>query len=241
MAAKTPPTTPLPDPLGPEWEHEFFKAHGREPRAEDKQVRLFSLSYPDQWPEAFVRLYGERGLDQPTPQSLASLFTATPERSWDNLPAALSRLSEWYPNQEDALIRDIGTLYAGLQPRAPGRPFPMAPQGIDAVLSGQTLPNVQLSAGNFPLVEDADANVHHWAWALNLARTLGTTPAIALNLLREYATSGSVKDMQIGGRAASAVEALGRLKHRRIGWESAGDYSPMPVARPLPPAPEPLW
>ena len=37
------------DPLDQAWQDEFRKVHRRDPTAEDMQIRLFSIAFPDEW------------------------------------------------------------------------------------------------------------------------------------------------------------------------------------------------
>src|SRR3990167_10118436 len=101
MPVSLPPAPAHLDPLGPAWEQEFRQAHGRVPTDEDRSIRLFSFAYPDEWPALYEAAYGSRGSPQ---EAMVTIYPRAGQRTWDNLPDALSRLSELYTDP-DMLVR----------------------------------------------------------------------------------------------------------------------------------------
>jgi len=238
MPVSLPPAPAHLDPLGPAWEQEFQQAHGRAPTDEDRSIRLFSLAYPDEWRSLYEAAYGVGGSPQ---EAIRAIYPQAGQRTWDSLPAALSRLSEHYTDQ-DALAQDIGTLYAGLSPRN-GRPFPYRSSLGAAVVGAQEMPNVHLAPTGQPFGGDVDANVHHWAWALALAQRVGPASAALANSLRETTQGQGPADVLAGDYAAEAARALRKLKGRAVRWAIGPRGTPMPISSygsaPMPAPPPP--
>src|SRR3990167_8642683 len=115
MPVSLPPAPAHLDPLGPAWEQEFQQAHGRAPTDEDRSIRLFSLAYPDEWRSLYEAAYGVGGSPQ---EAIRAIYPQAGQRTWDSLPAALSRLSEQYTDQ-DALAQEMPNVH--LAPT--GQPF----------------------------------------------------------------------------------------------------------------------
>jgi RHS repeat-associated protein len=207
------------DPLDAQWESDFRAAHGRDPDWYDRLIRLFSIAFPDEWDwGAFYNSDGTlRGFEQ-----LEDMMRNTPaSRNWANLPDALVNLAGWYnSNETEAFVRDIGSLFGGL----PNRFEATTNQAVTGCAEGltcedpATLPAhvwAHLQATGMPTIltgySDADANVHHWAWALVLGYQEGNL-ALVINSYREFQQAGGPfaaandidarADIWLGNRAA---------------------------------------
>jgi RHS repeat-associated protein len=159
------------DPLDPQWQDEFEKAHNRAPSAEDVAIRLFSIAFPEEWnSDAF---YDENG--EYRPGSLEIVFNAErPEdRTWEDMPGALGNLSGWYADGEEQLFtRDIGTLFGGLKNRIEepnawnAISYENNPARVWVYLNSEGLHSSMLG-------RDPDANVHHWGWGVAMGAEYG--------------------------------------------------------------------
>jgi RHS repeat-associated protein len=199
------------DPLDAEWQEAFRAAHGRDPEWYDVLIRLFSIAFPDEWDwSKFYDPSGNlRGFDV-----LEKVFTQPAQgRNWDNMPDVLARLAGWYkPNETEAYVRDIGTLFAGLPDR-------FEQPSTSTAVSEPPLPRhvwAYLQAGGMPQyltgVADRDANVHHWAWAFVLgynrsilAPTINTVREIhqaGNNPIQAFTNIDSLADILLGNRGA---------------------------------------
>ena len=159
--------------------------HGRDPTAEDMQIRLFSIAFPDEWD--WGAFYTSDGALRPG--AMADLFQHYPAgRDWAGMPSATGRLAGWYTDSEtEAFVRDIGSLFAGLLTR-----FEEA-NGWRAILGG-VAHAIAFVGENGPSGDfrggDPTNNVHHWAWSLNLGYIQGGTAGRAINEAREFMDSG---------------------------------------------------
>ncbi len=173
------------DPLDQAWRDEFRKVHGRDPTAEDMQIRLFSIAFPDEW--NWGAFYTPDGALRPG--AMTKIFSEYPAgRDWAGMPAATGRLAGWYTDAEtEAFVRDIGSLFAGLLTR-----FEEA-NGWRAVLGGWVHAIAFVGGNGLPgeyRGNDSTGNVHHWAWSLNLGYIQGGAAGRVINEGRELSDSG---------------------------------------------------
>ncbi len=173
------------DPLDQAWRDEFRAVHGRDPTAEDMQIRLFSIAFPDEWD--WGAFYTSDGALRPG--AMAGLFQHYPaRRDWAGMPSATGRLAGWYTSTEtEAFVRDIGSLFAGLLTRHEEA------NGWRAVTTGWVRDFVWVGRNSLPdelLGTDWTGNVHHWAWSLNLGYFRGEAIGRAINEGRELRDSG---------------------------------------------------
>jgi RHS repeat-associated protein len=190
------------DPLDAAWQEEFRAVHGREPTAEDILIRLFSIAFPDEWSrDTWNNLYTANG--QLRAGAIQILFQRPPEgRDWANMPDATSHMASWYNEGETAdLIRDIGSLFAGLANRSESN-------WVQAVTGGGASPSIWIGRDGLPdelLGGDLTGNVHHWAWTLNLGHFLGRAIGRGINTARE----GGGADCDANCQADRALGAIG--------------------------------
>ena len=180
------------DPLDAAWQEEFRTVHGRDPTWEDILIRLFSIAFPEEWSSGtWNALYTSSG--QLRQGAIARLFSTIPEgRSWASMPAATEHMAGWYEQDEtEAFIRDIGSLFGGLQNR-----FEQS-SGWRAIRAGRAH-NVSVFVGRAGLSDellgdDPTGNIHHWAWALNLGYFRGREIGRIINVGREWDDAGRSK------------------------------------------------
>ncbi len=199
------------DPLDQAWQDEFFGNTGRKPDAVDILIRLFSIAFPDEWD--YDKFYNSVGAYDAS--TVEGLFTNTGSRSWNDMSAALGRLAEWYTSmEEEAFVRDLGTLFGGFLNRFEQPVFGDAIMGRNG--NGSTCqPPCRFWArlgpgfmGSNLLDTDADANVHHWALGVMLGYKFGFVKGSILNSGREvqqaYEGKSQVNlaDINIGNRGA---------------------------------------
>lgn len=172
------------DPLDEKWVAAFRSQHNQnEPNWRDRLIRLFSIAFPDEWdPVAF---YDSKG--QYIEGSIEKVLRddRPAGRTWAGVPNALENLAGWYSSQErDLFIRDIGTLFGGLADRVdePGAWQTVRnhnnPVHVWAYIGAEGLPQSMTGTS------DADANIHHWAWALTMGGSYGPVGS-AINAGRE--------------------------------------------------------
>ena len=202
------------DPLDQNWVQEFKLQHDRNPEWYDETIRLFSIAYPGEWNES--QFYDSAGnLNE---EEFWSVFWGPPkERSWDTLGQALVSMAGWYQAGEEALfIQDIGILFGGLETRSQGEGS-RTPYWLKGTTNN---PNVRINPGSLAEryymnppgsehLQDGDANVHHWAWALSIGYNTGS--GMAINTIREVVGLGQRPTGQINwadvriGNAGSAM------------------------------------
>jgi RHS repeat-associated protein len=180
------------DPLDAAWQQQFRDVHGYEPTWEDILIRLYSIAFPEEWSNGtWNALYTPDG--QLRQGAVGRLFSTIPEgRDWTSMPEATAHMAGWYRQDEtEAFIRDIGSLFGGLQNR-----FEQS-NGWRAVRAGRAH-NVSVFVGRAGLStellgSDATGNAHHWAWALNLGFFRGRAVGQAINVGREWNDAGRSK------------------------------------------------
>lgn len=163
------------DPIGPEWVAEFTAYFGREPDGVDRLIRLYSIAFPDEWnwEEFYIAETRARRLDE----EIEAVFVNPPaNRNWAEMQAALTRLAGWYePDETEEFVRDVGDLFGGL----PGRfEYPSMNIAVTGCAEGMFCDDRLLympshfwarlnpeGMSHYLVGGDADANVHHWAWA----------------------------------------------------------------------------
>jgi RHS repeat-associated protein len=103
------------DALGPDWESEFRKNHGRAPNDENRQTRLFSItrsgpvSGKDVWTDADWAEFNRRG------RNFWFRDDLTGRMSLADFANVIDRLARAYTDDEaDQFVRAIALLYAGL-------------------------------------------------------------------------------------------------------------------------------
>lgn len=231
------------DPLNDQWESEFTEAHNREPEWQDRLIRLFSLAFPDEWD--WNSFYNEDG-SLKSADTLRSILRNPPDsRSWSNMSDALARLSEYYEwNESEEFARDIGTLFAGLPDRFSAS-MNEAVTGCESGLQCENpipLPShdwAYLQPDGMPshlIGDDADANVHHWAWGVTLGYYQGAG-AVALNTAREVQQAGGVgnawnnnnsrADIFLGNRGVfygAELHTLGPRSTRFLYWYYVAEW-----------------
>jgi len=203
------------DPLDRVWRNRFATVHHREPQSEDYVIRLFSVTFPEEWdPGTFYDAQGnyiQGSLEQQFRDNRPADWT------WDDMPDVLQRLGSCYNRGEEELYtRDIGTLFGGLPTRFespdtwaavsnPANPVRvwvyLSPGGLSPSLVGTS---------------DRDANVHHWAWGLAMGAAYGPGASL-INTVREATQfhgdwTNTWSDVAIGNKGA----ALG-LRFRWLG------------------------
>ncbi len=191
------------DPLDAAWQEEFRSVHGRDPTWEDILIRLFSITFAEEWSSAaWNALYTPAG--QLRENAINTLFSATPEgRSWANMPAAIGHMAGWYNEEETAeFVRDIGTLFGGLGDRFESNDLQAItrgrPHGVSVWIGREGLPEELLGT-------DPTGNVHHWAWTLNLGYFLGQAIGRGINTARE----GGGADCDANCQADRALGTIG--------------------------------
>jgi len=204
------------DPLDAEWLAAFRAAHdGRDPTHEDILLRLFSLAFYDEFMALGGWSYFETGgaLDKTAlGQALMDLGSG---RDWAHMDTALANLAQWYkPDERYQFVRDIGTLFGGLEDR-----FHQASTKIAAGVQPffQRFTHVWVGKAGLPEYltgnTDPDANIHHWAWAVVLGYDQGAEATQRINYNREW-VGGCLgrcmawEDVQLGWRGAQMGEAL---------------------------------
>jgi hypothetical protein len=207
------------DPLGDEWRNEFRERHGYDPTTEDEMIRLFSIAYPNEWD--WNKFYDANGSRRSWDDIVNNVFRAAPStRSWDTMPDALSNLLKAYtPEERDGFVQDVGFLYAGLQARSQRGIIINTRNGPESKAYweiGAVNEQIFILPGGFKEMfyvsptqggnADADANVHHWAWAFTLGYNVGARLAVSINGLREYSQRANgwvdTSDIYIGERGA---------------------------------------
>ena len=100
------------DPLGPEWQREFWLAHRRRPTDLDRQYRLFSLAY--QGPVSGRKVWTAEDWNY-MGQYHDEVYNDISKRSYlENFAAAVYRLSQYYEDGEGAqFVSGLALLYAG--------------------------------------------------------------------------------------------------------------------------------
>jgi hypothetical protein len=182
-------------------------------------VRLFSYAYPDEWNyDAFYDANGVLKLN-----AMQGIFTHPPaNRSWDTMPGALLHLSAMYkPSEEPAFVQDVGFLFAGMPARSDDIGFQRY-WSVGAIQTQQ----LYIQAGSLNPAywqttipgepNDADANVHHWAWGFTVGYNAPPVLGTAINDTREFRQGqGSLRnrtvnrsDIELGGRAIQMGYAL---------------------------------
>ncbi len=201
------------DPLDAAWEEAFIAAHGRAPEWYDRLIRLFSIAFPEEWD--WGAFYDNNGYLR-SPEILRNIMMHPPSsRSWAAMPDALTRLSTYYAwNESDMFARDIGTLFGGLPDRAShGMNFAVTGcERIPAPIcnSPTTLPAqdwAYLQPAGIPSYlrgDDADSNVHHWAWGVALGAYIGDL-AVAANTAREAIGVGGINNLMSDSNAMADV------------------------------------
>ena len=195
------------DPLDQAWQDEFQQVHHRAPTAEDVQIRLFSIVFPNEWDwSAFYNADGSY-----ITGSLEAVFRdqRPATRSWKDMPGALEQLAGWYKAGEEAFYtRDVGSLFAGLLNRFE------APEARHAIYNnggGSARVWVYFNRDGFSSTlmgnSDDDANVHHWAWALTAGAAYGPGGSL-INIVRETGQftgdwRNTWSDVSIGNRGAA--------------------------------------
>jgi hypothetical protein len=201
------------DPLDAAWRAEFEAARGRPPEAHDILIRLFSIAFPGEWNHSDFYDADNNYIQG----SIERVFVDNrpDDRTWEAMPEALQRLAGWYePGEEGLFTRDIGSLFGGLANRLD------SPGTWDAVSDRHNPVHTWVYVGTegLPLsltgVADADANVHHWAWALTMGAAYGPGGSV-INTGRELWRLGTASlqgagnwpntwsDIQIGNRGAA--------------------------------------
>ncbi|CAG1007425.1 partial tRNA(Glu)-specific nuclease WapA, partial [Anaerolineales bacterium] len=156
------------DPLDEEWINAFRAAHHREPSTYDRLIRLFSIAFPDEWNDnGWQKFYNPDGSLRPDDVIHDVLVNGPANRDWSKMPDALAALAGYYkPDESEKYVRDIGSLFGGLPDR-------FDEPSIAKATTERPLPRhhwAYLSRSGIPawFSNDADGNVHHWAWALVL-------------------------------------------------------------------------
>jgi len=201
------------DPLDAAWEEAFFTAHDRAPEWYDRLIRLFSIAFPEEWD--WGAFYDNNGYLR-SPEILRDIMTHPPSsRSWAAMPDALTRLSAYYAwNESEMFARDIGTLFGGLPDRA-SHSMNFAVTGCERVpapiCSSPTILPAQdwayLQPAGMPSYlrgDDADSNVHHWAWGVALGVYVGDL-AVAANTAREAIGVGGINNLITDSNAMADV------------------------------------
>ncbi|MBI2955204.1 MAG: RHS repeat-associated core domain-containing protein, partial [Chloroflexi bacterium] len=211
------------DPLDSAWREAFRQAHRRDPEALDEQIRLFSLAYMDEW---FGQDLGNKFYNPDGTANKAAVeawfYKPSTSRSWDTMGSALGRLSQFYKaNEEGMFVRDIGFLYAGMAGR--GQDTGLWPYWSTGGHSGNVQVYIQAGSVNPAYINtttnrsnDEDANVHHWAWALNLGYNLPLPAAQFINGEHEWQQGSGPfwnrqsdrSDLEMGGRGIQMGHAL---------------------------------
>jgi RHS repeat-associated protein len=195
------------DPLDQAWHDEFEQVHHRAPTAEDIQIRLFSIAFPNEWNwSAFYNSDGSY-----IQGSLENVFRdqRPANWSWQDMPGALECLAGWYKTgEEEFYTRDIGSLFAGLIDRmeAPAARHAIYNGGRGSAHVWVYLDRNGLSSSLTGTADD-DANVHHWAWALTMGAEYGPGGSL-INTVREAQQfngdwRNSWSDLSIGNRGAA--------------------------------------
>ena len=184
------------DPLDQEWEGAFVTAHGYEPDSLDRQIRLLSIAFPDEWAGGGTgqmgdQFYFQNGQRRSDAEILQHFQQAPSGRDWANMPNALTNLSGSYTSSEtEMFVRDVGTLFAGLIGRWEEASTWRAINGGVHYVINSAGSFVHLGANGISpdLVgtDVGDSNVHHWAWCFVLGYDRGSLAGQGLNTAREY-------------------------------------------------------
>ena len=201
------------DPLDADWEEAFKQVHGRTPDLYDRLIRLFSIAFPEEWD--WGAFYDNNGYLRSF-EIFRDIMTHPPSsRSWAAMPDALTRLSAYYAwNESEMFARDIGTLFGGLPDRA-SHSMNFAVTGCERVpapiCDSPTILPAQdwayLQPAGMPSYlrgDDADSNVHHWAWGVALGAYMGNLAVVA-NTARETIGVGGINNLMNDPNALADV------------------------------------
>jgi hypothetical protein len=206
------------DPLDAAWQSQFYAATGRSPDAVDILIRLFSIAFPAEWNyDTFYDADGNYNL-----ANVETLLRDGTRRDWNDMPGALQRLAGWYnpATEEEAFVRDVGTLFGGYLNRHEQPEYVYALWGV--VDKNTSCPPpcrvwAYLGPGGIHrqlIGGDDDANVHHWAFGFMLGYRANPVGGIVLSSGREVmqalgpGAALSVADVWLGNRGAMMGGAL---------------------------------
>jgi RHS repeat-associated protein len=199
------------DPFTPEWDKRFTEQTKRNPEWFDRMLYLFSIAFPDEYQWDATTLKDSTQAQQ----KLENYFRDISEkgRDWKDMPDALGKLAAKYePNERNIYMRDIASLFGGLQTRWE------APWSITALVNQQVHQNVYIRGDGLSrqyVDSDADGNVHHWAAFLLTGYVLGGQSARDINHWREgeqakHQPGGlSRQDLNMGDMAGYMGQAMG--------------------------------
>ena len=179
----------------------------------DRLIRLFSIAFPEEWD--WGAFYDNNGYLRSF-EIFWDIMTHPPSsRSWAAMPDALTRLSAYYAwNESEMFARDIGTLFGGLPDRA-SHSMNFAVTGCERVpapiCDSPTILPAQdwayLQPAGMPSYlrgDDADSNVHHWAWGVALGAYMGNLAVVA-NTARETIGVGGINNLMNDPNALADV------------------------------------
>jgi hypothetical protein len=193
--------TAVSEQKGPDWRDSFRGARGRDPKANDERLYLFSLAFPAQYREMDL---GNQGpfyyLDGSLKTNLlkATFEAAQDGRDWEHFPDALQRLAVHYGNDDQVIFaQDVLSVFGGGPTRSDTERKGLT--GTSALRTAVFSPALQgkVTYKQFYIGDnglsptdwigiDVDGNVHHFAEFMAMSVYTGVVCAYLANAAREW-------------------------------------------------------